>query len=213
MIVQTTRSGSKYVEFSDATGCECALQDGEMATESCIWLGVRRMPDEMASPAVCMHLTVEMARRVARAMRDALEGEQVEPFDFEDRSGSCCVFTAGDDRIRLGVVRSFTRGPARAMVLDHTMARGIMPLLLGFLAQGSIGGDGGASVLDDERRKQRPVLLPAAVMDRTDVGETGVTVGEIVDAFLRLHRHVRTDGDVRMDRMAQRLTALRSRKS
>lgn len=219
MEIERSNRGFSLVEFTDAAGCASSLQDSSLASEACCWFGVVRLPGSQASSATRMHLTTEMTRQVARAMCAALEGRAIEELEFEDRYGSTCIVTAPrspDALVTIGVRRSFGTEGGHPMQLDRSCIEGLMPFLLGFLATGTISGEGGASELADPAERVLDVKVPASMIGRADIGETGVSAQDLIDAFLLIERYygddmpssMGYDNAKRMERLAQKVKHL-----
>lgn len=196
MNIERSNNGCSSVQFADAAGSECVLKDSSLASEACCWFGTCRSPGRRGDHMPRMHLTVEMARRVARAMCAALEGRPFEKQEFVDRYGSTCIVGApsgAPSLISLGVTRDFEGNDGLAMQLDGDCIRKTMPFLLGFLATGSVSGRGGASELEDPAERVLDAKIPVSMLARADIGETGVSAQDIIDAFVLLQTYYEDD--------------------
>jgi hypothetical protein len=196
MNIERSAHGYSMVQFIDAAGSECVLQDSSLASEDCCWFGVCHPSGHRSEPLARMHLTVEMARQVARAMCAALEKRPFGNGEFVDRYGSVCTISEPEGArslISVGVTTGFERRAGRPMQLDEENVRRLMPFLLGFLATGSISGEGGASELDDPEERVLDVKVPTSMLDRTDIAESGVSAQELIDAFMRMHAYYGDD--------------------
>lgn len=214
MQLERTNRGFSLVQFVDVTDTDCSLQDSSLASESCCWLGVALDPRSLPEDVTRMHLTVEMTRRVARAMCAALEGRFFEDFEFEDRYGICCkVRSPSIDGaiISMGVLRTFNGGRPYPVHLGRTTVERLMPFLLGFIATGTISGEGGASELKDPTEQVLDVKIPPSMLARTDVGETGVSAQDLIDAFTTMRRVLGDDVDVLGHDNAVRIAGMAAR--
>ncbi len=217
MQIEQTNRGFSLVRFVDAVGSDCSLQDSSIASESCCWFGIAHSP-KRKDDVTRMHLTVEMTRRIGRAMCAALEGRPFEDFELEDRYGICCKVRSpsiADAIITMGVLRTFNGSRSYPMHLGRTAVERLMPFLLGFIATGTISGEGGASELEDPTERVLDVKIPASMLDRTDIGETGVSAQDLIDAFTTMQRAfgddvglLGHDNAVRLGRMAERIAHL-----
>jgi len=196
MNIERSPHGYSLVHFIDAVGSDCSLQDSSLASEACCWFGVCRSPAPRRDEMTRMHLTVEMTRQVARAMRAALEGVPFENAEFVDRYGSTCIVAASKDAravIRIGVTKGFHGNNGMPMHLDADGIRRLMPFLLGFLAGGSVSEKGGASELEDPAARVLDAKIPVSMLARADIGETGVSAQDLIDAFVLMERYYGDD--------------------
>lgn len=196
MNIERSAHGYSMVQFIDAAGSDCSLQDSSLASEACCWFGVCRPPAARRDEMTRMHLTVEMTRQVARAMRAALEEQPFEDAEFVDRYGSTCTISGPDtpsSLISLGVTKGFDRNDGMPMQLAGDDIRRLMPFLLGFLAGGTISGHGGASELEDPDERVLDAKIPVSMLARADIGETGVSAQDLVDAFVLIERYYGDD--------------------
>lgn len=217
MQIEQTNRGFSLVRFVDAVGSDCSLQDSSIASESCCWFGIAHSP-KREDDVTRMHLTVEMTRRIGRAMCAALEGRPFEDFEFEDRYGICCKVrspSVDGALVTLGVLRTFSGSRSYPMHLGKVAIERLMPFLLGFMATGTISGEGGASELEDPAERVLDVKIPPSMLVRTDIGETGVSAQDLIDAFRTLQRAIGDDvgllghdNAVRIGRTADRLGRL-----
>jgi hypothetical protein len=195
MVIEETARGFALAKFVDAAGLQCSLQDSSLASEACIWLGVASIPG-IGDCVTRMHLTQDMALQVARALQAALGNGGMAPQGFVDRYGSSCTITfldeAGGAVVAVGVVRAF-EGRGTPMMLSRRNVEALLPRLLGFIAEGTITGHGGASVLEPVEERHLDVVIPPSMLERTDVGQTGVSARELIDAFRRLHERYEDD--------------------
>ena len=188
MEIGTTNRGFGLAHFTDVAGNDCSIQDSSLATEACIWFGMTRTYD--LKKADRMHLTMGMARKVALAMKAALAGAPVEPTTFTDRYGSTCSIHTDvlriDALVAIGVTTSLEGDPGIPMQLGAAQIEVLLVPLMAFLTSGYISGEMDPDVLEEMPKPPLDVKIPISMLDRADVGETGVSTREILDAFRRL---------------------------
>ena len=198
---------SGLTTFVDAEGCSCSMNDSSLASDSAIWMGVDRIKG--AKHTVRMHLTRGMALGIAREVRDHAEGRSTEGRvdTFVDRSGSQCAVECVGATLLVGVILGFERHVGTPMTLTREMCRDLLPFLIGFVQNGHLTVGDDLSVLDEPAVAAIDGTVPPAALDATGIGDTGVSVGDLIDAFLRLYRYVELDDAVGRDE-ATRIEAM-----
>jgi hypothetical protein len=185
-ITQTLR-GAAVARFNDVAGSRCSMQDSSVANEACVWFGVDK--DEHGEDGERMHLTARMATRLAHLMRDHAEGRTDRPYaPFTDRNGSECTFdVTGEGDALVGVTSTIGQGPVVSlMILDKATCAQMLEPLLAFIGGGSINS---GKTHDIDAVPPEPTLdvkIPKSMLERADVGETGVSVARLLEAFLGL---------------------------
>lgn len=213
--VTTIGDGRGTRTFVDAEGMDCSMNDSSLAGDACIWLGVDRT--EGGKGTNRMHLTLGMTRRVAREMQRHADGTSVEgPVDlFTDRSGSQCAIECTGRSLLVGVITGFEGNVGMPMTLTREMCRDLLPFLVGFLQNGHLTTGDDMSALKEPPETPIHDTVPADALRTTGIGDTGVAVGDLLDAFLRLYRYVELDDAVgrdeavRIESMSSRLEALK----
>jgi len=180
-----TPRGEAVHHFVDADGTRCSIEDGASVDEATIRMGVS--PEGVGLDGR-MHLTRRMAARVADAMRSHLADQPLDVVRLGDRSHSICEIDITEVRgrtlLRLAVTETEDGLPRPVMLLDSAGTRTALRLLEAFAMGSSI-----TSEVDKHVPASAPRLdhhVPASMLARTDLAETGITPQMLVDALCRL---------------------------
>ena len=182
MNVEHTERGFALCKFVDLDGASCSIQDSSLATEACVWLGVSKHGDGTRGDR--MHLTQRMALKVARAMRAHGRGEAVNVV-LRDRSAcDCVVASRTDGRLEMGVVTGDEPldGPS-LMVLDADLRETLLQPLLAFVAGGTVESETVHDLEAETLDVHMDVKIPPSMLHRAEVGGTGRSVRDLVDAL------------------------------
>lgn len=193
MDIQENERGFSVSSFTDAAGHRCSIQDSSLATEACIWFGVDTMSDGWEGRR--MHLTQGMATQVAATLHriatlDANSDQHEQSATFEDRYGcTCTVSSIGPVEgaiARVGVTMARDGSSSAPMHLTARQIEEVMVPLLAFIDNGTISIPARRTIEQVMEPRQTSVLdvkIPPSMLSRVDVGETGITPQELIDAL------------------------------
>ena len=180
MDITETERGLAIAEFRDERGTLCTIQESSLATEAAIWFGPSHVKEGSHAR---MHLTQEMARQIAIGMRAHVRGETEGMGAFLDRYGSSCSHGFQGGTFNCDMHMNFDGNEAWSMQLSRENAAALLPLMTAFVSSGSIGGAVDENALETPTKVEMDVKIPASMLARTDIGETGVSAQDLIDAL------------------------------
>lgn len=191
MQIEETNRGFSVARFPDAIGSGCSIQDSSLADEAAVWFGVSHLADGARGER--MHLTQGMARMVAAALMGVMRDPGMPSLVLQDRYDNRCIVdgkgTEGGAAVRIGVIVTREGDVAEPMHLTADMVSEVMPLLIAFVQNGTVSMPAtleAEAVLAPRERPEMDVKIPESMIARADVGESGVSAQDLVDALCEI---------------------------
>lgn len=137
--IMYTKRGFWFVSFADMNGEESTVQQSSLATENCLWVGIRESKNGIRG-----HLTEEQWSIFLGELNKFVNGEKIEPTQFRDRYRSIFeICPEKSDTLKYGVKVSGIDPEeifriSRYTVINKEMAKELIELFEHIIRKGEL---------------------------------------------------------------------------
>lgn len=185
MDIKETSRGFAHAEFVDACGRRCSMQDSSLASEAAIWLGVDT-DEKGVSQTTRMHLTQKMAAALHGEMVAHLAGKEIMAPERKDLYGNLYMVTSQVDILEVGIVTTREGEAGVTMLLERDDIEDVLAHIAGFADMGSIAMEAREGWNDPKPEVVLDVKVPASMLARADLAETGTSAQAVIDALCEM---------------------------